>query len=1532
MNTLLIGYDSDASDSSSDTVIEFALSNNSIANGSDQGVSDIPDDILESLSKQDINQSSAPSSVPKLSLQSPDDNNNNKVGGYLDLTITGRINLTSLDLELVAKFMDFLQNRQIEACMFIDEIGESTTDEVECENDITVHSNNHIRVDANNSIDDLKKVDKKPASQIEGKKMESAAASYNATPKHQRHLQYYNAIPEPVVHQQNGNYSSSEDTLSVGSAGSDSVETIPIRIRLPDEDIQKCLCFKPMQSVWHAKQQVIASITQDLKDTSNYGFYIPPFNGRAGKFLDEERLLKDYPMNGPVGYLEFKYKRRVYKQLNLDGSQIKKYNGRSYQKNMMEYVKSNSPEKVKKLLDKGLDPNFIDETSGETPLTLASTLNKSEEVIKFLLNGGYHNDFRNKSGLTAVHRTVLKGNARLLEVILDLGASPNYKDDKGLTPLYYTAMNGGDPRIAEILLKDKATVNNVDSQGWSEVHQACRYGRVQHLEHLLFYGAEIDAQNEAGNTGLHVCALYNHTPAARTLLFRGVDKQIKNKANQTAYQVAIVANNVQLAEIIRDHAEDAVVMHRRLPQYTNRRRWTQAQGSLTRTISEPLLPDGTRSLRASPSSALLHPSVVNGSSVCYIAVKTYRGLQPGELSLTKGDIVQVTNRTDESYWEGSVGHAHGVFPAYCVDKVVMRGKKVEADTISLSVGSDSSSTSGGATYEHILKTVTIKRGKKGFGFVLRGAKNQSKKATEHTYINSKNDMVFKPTSENPALQYLDSVDQGSNAEKAGLKPGDFLLEINGEDVRQAEHHRVVQIVSKCPDTLVIKVVTVEKTITPRTPSLDSHGSYKRKDDDSISIASDASSTSSQGSNKIASIRSRPTSKRVSSQHLDQILQRQGSKTSIVSTSSNPNKPVIPATPIFRYGTMGRNPKGTGDPMDNTLPRRSSNCGSDSAHSSLRSSPASSYSLATDSSCQSSTDSGVPMKMERSVSEHFSQSQPYAIPHKPQQALNTRSKSMISLDTSAPPVTLEPKPKKSTPSPSPARALALREQKKRNGQTPANPPPQFNPKTPPVKSKVSHGAPPAPPPPPPIEPPQNNNTIQAKQSNRLTQDINANGGMPVRRKSEPREPNTFAASIARAAEKRKEQDNLEQGSDPQQSHAMQIALAARQRNMNQNNQSPRVGAPPPTGLQAEILQRKAKFNANVQSNETIEEKIQKRQRENNAQRPKSTHDALLEAIAKRKSRLDQKEMEATSNESQSRQNSFELWNDPPPQTTKPGKIPPTVAPKRNPNTKLSQSDGLLERNSTPQSNKNGFSNTNFKTSTPKQNGLHSTDSRSQSPVVQPKQFNGTHKGKAIDQSQNNFSSILTRFQNSSPNGTLNPNLGVPPPPSNSENINQMVLEIVPPPPAMDINNRPQRISRDHAFDTASVISSMSSVSTLSNLSNEPWDSFQPIGEQDDKMVNIRSNAGSNKISNGLVSNSFQASTSFNNKELIEWQPEDVADWLVSLKLGEYRDSFLENEISGEHLMALSKDDFSELGVTRIGHRLTIEKNLRKIRST
>ncbi|TRY56912.1 hypothetical protein DNTS_017071 [Danionella cerebrum] len=69
--------------------------------------------------------------------------------------------------------------------------------------------------------------------------------------------------------------------------------------------------------------------------------------------------------------------------------------------------------------------------------------------------------------------------------------------------------------------------------------------------------------------------------------------------------------------------------------------------------------------------------------------------------------------------------------------------------------------------------------------------------------------------------------------------------------------------------------------------------------------------------------------------------------------------------------------------------------------------------------------------------------------------------------------------------------------------------------------------------------------------------------------------------------------------------------------------------------------------------------------------------------------------------------------------------------------------------------------------------------------------------------------------------------------------------------------------------------------------------------------------------------------FHQKPLHLWNKYDVGDWLASINLAEHRESFQEHEIEGSHLPALTKEDFAELGVTRVGHRMNIERALKQL---
>lgn len=81
---------------------------------------------------------------------------------------------------------------------------------------------------------------------------------------------------------------------------------------------------------------------------------------------------------------------------------------------------------------------------------------------------------------------------------------------------------------------------------------------MQHLEHLLYYGADMNARNASGNTPLHVCAVNGQESCARVLLFRGAQHDSLNFANQTPYQVAVIAGNLDLADVIQGHRPENV--------------------------------------------------------------------------------------------------------------------------------------------------------------------------------------------------------------------------------------------------------------------------------------------------------------------------------------------------------------------------------------------------------------------------------------------------------------------------------------------------------------------------------------------------------------------------------------------------------------------------------------------------------------------------------------------------------------------------------------------------------------------------------------------------------------------------------------------------------------------------------------------------------------------------------------------------------------------------------------------------------------
>ncbi len=437
-----------------------------------------------------------------------------------------------------------------------------------------------------------------------------------------------------------------------------------------------------------------------------------------------------------------------------------------------------------------------------------------------LYNGGAHLDFRSRDTLTPMHKAATIGNDKALKTLLELGAFAEVRDGRSLTPLFYSIMNGSSVQAIEYLLFNGSSIGVRDDNNWQEIHHACKLGLSQHLDHLIYYGCDINAKNNSGNTPLHVCAIHNQENCARILLFRGCSRTERNLANQTAFESGVIAGNQLIADLIKNHRECDVVPIRDRPFYNTKRRSIysaavtdfqssysiNSNGSTNSSISSRIPsssnkstmsslkttdtlvdwnsnnPTASTSSLSSSATALRSrsmPKLIDevqaasdgGSSSptsrsrsissddhgfgsaslsqmssggspnnhseyvghrkrlyssipqrTYVCVKAFRASQAGELELKRNDLIEVFNIGESGYWEGRCLNTgcEGWFKSECLEEVDEK-ERIKLDMMmkrrhfmELIQSCDLSA----------LRTVVLQRGRKGFGFVLRGAKSK----------------------------------------------------------------------------------------------------------------------------------------------------------------------------------------------------------------------------------------------------------------------------------------------------------------------------------------------------------------------------------------------------------------------------------------------------------------------------------------------------------------------------------------------------------------------------------------------------------------------------------------------------------------------------------------------------------------------------------------------------------------------------------------------------------------------------------------
>jgi ankyrin repeat protein len=183
--------------------------------------------------------------------------------------------------------------------------------------------------------------------------------------------------------------------------------------------------------------------------------------------------------------------------------------------------------------------------SGYTPLAVAASSGGRIDILRRLIAAGAEVNAEMNSGSTALSLASARSSGVAVDILLEAKADPDL--DKPLL----NAVRYGRTDIIKKLVEAGAKTDLQDSDGHGLLHLAAQQGAEETAALLLEKGHGIDQRDrQHGYTPLHWAVYYNRMQMVEFLLERGADPHIKNNRGQAALQLARDRNNDAIAYLL----------------------------------------------------------------------------------------------------------------------------------------------------------------------------------------------------------------------------------------------------------------------------------------------------------------------------------------------------------------------------------------------------------------------------------------------------------------------------------------------------------------------------------------------------------------------------------------------------------------------------------------------------------------------------------------------------------------------------------------------------------------------------------------------------------------------------------------------------------------------------------------------------------------------------------------------------------------------------------------------------------------------
>ena len=181
---------------------------------------------------------------------------------------------------------------------------------------------------------------------------------------------------------------------------------------------------------------------------------------------------------------------------------------------------------------------------------IINSLKKNPKVTKEKFQN--YLEQKNKKGFNALHYTVMNGNIKILNLLLENNINYESTNNRGLNVLHIAEQNNKLNMLILFKEKYKFDIESTDDEGSTPLHWACYTNSFNCVEYLLSFNINVNIQDKEGLTPLHLCIIgKNNYNIIKLLLQYKANPDICDNKGYSCFDLCEIKNKFDIIYVLK---------------------------------------------------------------------------------------------------------------------------------------------------------------------------------------------------------------------------------------------------------------------------------------------------------------------------------------------------------------------------------------------------------------------------------------------------------------------------------------------------------------------------------------------------------------------------------------------------------------------------------------------------------------------------------------------------------------------------------------------------------------------------------------------------------------------------------------------------------------------------------------------------------------------------------------------------------------------------------------------------------------------